>query len=127
MTQNLAVMRIFFSYKLRIYCSSNVLDRVDVKCVRVKYAAVLHYIVSTYRLAHVSHVISRDILSSPGSVMSRLAVVCGGSRGIGRAVSHLLAQRGCRLAVVSRNKDAARTAVASLHGGKCRNDIFPLY
>ncbi|TNM87551.1 hypothetical protein fugu_005772 [Takifugu bimaculatus] len=48
--------------------------------------------------------------------MSRLAVVCGGSRGIGRAVSHLLAQRGCRLAVVSRNKDAARTAVASLHG-----------
>lgn len=59
--------------------------------------------------------------------MSRLAVVCGGSRGIGKAVSHLLAQRGCRLAVVSRNKDSARTAVASLHGGKCRNDIFPLY
>lgn len=53
--------------------------------------------------------------------MSRLAVVCGGSRGIGKAVSRLLAHRGCRLAVVSRSKEAARTAVASLRGGKCRN------
>lgn len=51
------------------------------------------------------------------SLMSRLAVVCGGSRGIGKAVSLLLAERGCRLAVVSRNEDAARATVASLHGG----------
>lgn len=51
------------------------------------------------------------------SDMSRLAVVCGGSRGIGRAVSRLLAQRGCRVAVVSRGQDAARATVASLHGG----------
>lgn len=57
-------------------------------------------------------------MSSPYRVMSRLAVVCGGSRGIGRAVSRLLAERGCRLAVVSRNEDAAQVAVASLHGGK---------
>lgn len=49
--------------------------------------------------------------------MSSLAVVCGGSRGIGKAVSRLLAERGCRLAVVSRNEDAARATVASLHGG----------
>uniref|UniRef100_A0A3Q3JIB3 3-ketoacyl-[acyl-carrier-protein] reductase beta subunit n=1 Tax=Monopterus albus TaxID=43700 RepID=A0A3Q3JIB3_MONAL len=48
--------------------------------------------------------------------MSRLAVVCGGSRGIGKAVSRLLAERGCRLAVVSRNEDAAQATVASLHG-----------
>ncbi|KAK2907565.1 carbonyl reductase family member 4 [Channa argus] len=48
--------------------------------------------------------------------MSRLAVVFGGSRGIGRAVSRLLAVRGCRLAVVSRNEDAAQTTVASLYG-----------
>ncbi|KAM7012532.1 carbonyl reductase family member 4 [Tautogolabrus adspersus] len=48
--------------------------------------------------------------------MSRLAVVCGGSRGIGRAVSRLLAERGCRVAVVSRNEDTARAALASLHG-----------
>ncbi|XP_029282124.1 carbonyl reductase family member 4 [Cottoperca gobio] len=49
-------------------------------------------------------------------VMSRLAVVCGGSRGIGRAVSRLLAERGCRLVVVSRNQEAAGATVASLHG-----------
>ncbi|XP_029355078.1 carbonyl reductase family member 4 isoform X2 [Echeneis naucrates] len=48
--------------------------------------------------------------------MSRLAVVCGGSRGIGRAACRLLAQRGCRLAVISRHQDAARATVASLHG-----------
>lgn len=58
--------------------------------------------------------------------MSRLAVVCGGSRGIGKAVSRLLARRGCRLALVSRDEDAARTAAASLHGGKCTKDIFLL-
>lgn len=51
------------------------------------------------------------------SVMSSLAVVCGGSRGIGKAVSRLLAERGCRLAVVSRNEDAARATAASLPGG----------
>ncbi|XP_034386992.1 LOW QUALITY PROTEIN: carbonyl reductase family member 4 [Cyclopterus lumpus] len=48
--------------------------------------------------------------------MSRLAVVCGGSRGIGGAVSRLLAERGCRVAVVSRSEEAARAAVASLRG-----------
>lgn len=53
----------------------------------------------------------------PPGAMTSLAVVCGGSRGIGQAVSRLLAQRGCRVAVVSRNEDAARATVASLHGG----------
>ncbi|XP_040040247.2 carbonyl reductase family member 4 [Gasterosteus aculeatus] len=48
--------------------------------------------------------------------MSRLAVVCGGSRGIGGAVARLLAERGCRVAVVSRGEEAARAAVASLRG-----------
>lgn len=57
--------------------------------------------------------------------MSTLAVVCGGSRGIGRAVSRLLAERGCRLAVVSRNEDAAQAAVASLHGGEALNTDRP--
>uniref|UniRef100_A0A8C7LSP7 3-ketoacyl-[acyl-carrier-protein] reductase beta subunit n=1 Tax=Oncorhynchus mykiss TaxID=8022 RepID=A0A8C7LSP7_ONCMY len=48
--------------------------------------------------------------------MSRLCVVCGGSRGIGRAVSRLLAERDCRVAVVSRNQDAAQATVVSLAG-----------
>ncbi|XP_041647796.1 carbonyl reductase family member 4 [Cheilinus undulatus] len=50
--------------------------------------------------------------------MSRLAVVFGGSRGIGKAVSRLLAERGCRVAVVSRSEDAARATVTSLHGAE---------
>ncbi|KAG7253865.1 hypothetical protein CRUP_024667, partial [Coryphaenoides rupestris] len=48
---------------------------------------------------------------------SRLAVVTGGSRGIGRAVARLLASRGSRVVVVSRDLEAARAAVASLEGG----------
>uniref|UniRef100_A0A3Q0T3C1 3-ketoacyl-[acyl-carrier-protein] reductase beta subunit n=1 Tax=Amphilophus citrinellus TaxID=61819 RepID=A0A3Q0T3C1_AMPCI len=55
--------------------------------------------------------------------MSRLAVVCGGSRGIGKAVSHLLAERGCRIAVVSRSEGIAQATVASLHGGMVLCDI----
>lgn len=102
MTQNLAVMRFFKEIKYLGY----VLVCVDVKSVRTYY---------------VNTISCWYAFSRQGRVMSRLAVVCGGSRGIGKAVSHLLAQRGCRLAVVSRTKDAARTAVASLHGGECRN------
>lgn len=44
-------------------------------------------------------------------------MVCGGSRGIGEAVARLLAERGRRVAVVSRNQEAAEAAVAALHGG----------
>lgn len=36
----------FFSYKLRINLSPNVLDYVGGKCVRVKYAAILHYFIN---------------------------------------------------------------------------------
>uniref|UniRef100_A0A673LW82 3-ketoacyl-[acyl-carrier-protein] reductase beta subunit n=1 Tax=Sinocyclocheilus rhinocerous TaxID=307959 RepID=A0A673LW82_9TELE len=50
--------------------------------------------------------------------MSRLAVVFGGSRGIGRAVSQLLAQRGHRVVVLSRNKEAAQATAESLPGEK---------
>ncbi|KAA0708685.1 Carbonyl reductase family member 4 [Triplophysa tibetana] len=50
--------------------------------------------------------------------MSRLGIVFGGSRGIGLAVSQLLAQRGHRVVVVSRNKEAAQAAAESLPGGE---------
>ncbi|XP_024278334.1 carbonyl reductase family member 4 [Oncorhynchus tshawytscha] len=49
-----------------------------------------------------------------GRGIPRLCV--GGSRGIGRAVSRLLAERGCRVVVVSRNQHAAQATVASLDG-----------
>lgn len=48
--------------------------------------------------------------------MSRLAVVFGGSRGIGRAASKLLAQRGHRIVLLSRNKEAAQATAQSLPG-----------
>ncbi|KAM9479310.1 carbonyl reductase family member 4-like [Salvelinus alpinus] len=48
--------------------------------------------------------------------MPRLCAVCGGSKGIGRASSRLLAERGCRVVVVSRNQHAAQATVASLDG-----------
>ncbi|XP_072552102.1 carbonyl reductase family member 4 [Salminus brasiliensis] len=50
--------------------------------------------------------------------MSRLGVVFGGSRGIGRAVAQLLAQRGHRVVVMSRNLEAAQVIANSLPGGE---------
>ncbi|XP_073088941.1 3-oxoacyl-[acyl-carrier-protein] reductase isoform X2 [Manis javanica] len=48
--------------------------------------------------------------------MRRVCAVFGGSRGIGRAVAQLLAQKGYRLAVVARNLEAARAAAGALGG-----------
>lgn len=62
-----------------------------------------------------------DPFFSCRAVMSRLGIVFGGSRGIGLAVSQLLAQRGHRVVVVSRNKEAAQTAAESLPGGESMN------
>ncbi|XP_066533538.1 carbonyl reductase family member 4 [Hoplias malabaricus] len=50
--------------------------------------------------------------------MSKLGVVFGGSRGIGCAVARLLAQRGHRVVVVSRNLEAAQATADSLPGGE---------
>lgn len=71
------------------------------------------------RTQHPNRTISFDYTD-----MSRLAVVCGGSRGIGKAISVLLAQKGCRVAVVSRNQDTALDTVASLHGGTANHMSF---
>ncbi|KAI5090408.1 carbonyl reductase family member 4, partial [Silurus meridionalis] len=49
-------------------------------------------------------------------LMSRLGVVFGGSCGIGRAVSQLLALKGHRVAVISRNQEAAQATVDTLSG-----------
>ncbi|XP_028350078.1 3-oxoacyl-[acyl-carrier-protein] reductase isoform X3 [Physeter macrocephalus] len=48
--------------------------------------------------------------------MDRVCAVFGGSRGIGRAVARLMAQRGYRLAIVARNLQGARAAAGDLGG-----------
>ncbi|KAI5167817.1 3-oxoacyl-[acyl-carrier-protein] reductase [Manis pentadactyla] len=48
--------------------------------------------------------------------MRRVCAVFGGSRGIGRAVAQLLAQKGYRLAVVARSLEAAGAAAGALGG-----------
>ncbi|XP_058276771.1 3-oxoacyl-[acyl-carrier-protein] reductase isoform X1 [Hirundo rustica] len=49
--------------------------------------------------------------------MGKVCAVFGGSRGIGRAVAELLAQKGCRLAVIARNLDVAQTTARHLGAG----------
>ncbi|XP_051820113.1 3-oxoacyl-[acyl-carrier-protein] reductase isoform X1 [Antechinus flavipes] len=48
--------------------------------------------------------------------MDKIGIVFGGSRGIGKAVAQLMAQKGYRLAIASRNLEAARAAAGDLEG-----------
>ncbi|CAO2612216.1 3-oxoacyl-[acyl-carrier-protein] reductase [Lemmus lemmus] len=48
--------------------------------------------------------------------MDKVCAVFGGSRGIGRAVAQLMAQKGYRLAIVSRNLEVAKAAASDLGG-----------
>lgn len=58
-----------------------------------------------------------SFISSRRRAMSRLGVVFGGSRGIGRAVAQLLARRGHRVVVISRDQEGARATADALSGG----------
>ncbi|XP_010593914.1 3-oxoacyl-[acyl-carrier-protein] reductase isoform X2 [Loxodonta africana] len=49
--------------------------------------------------------------------MAKVCAVFGGSRGIGRAVARLLAQKGYRLAIVARNLEMAKAAAGDLGDG----------
>ncbi|NWI14784.1 CBR4 reductase, partial [Crypturellus soui] len=49
--------------------------------------------------------------------MSKICAIFGGSRGIGKAVAELLAQKGCRLAIVGRNLEVAQTTAHHLGKG----------
>lgn len=48
--------------------------------------------------------------------MDKVCAVFGGSRGIGRAVAQLMAQKGYRLAIVARNLDVAKATAGELGG-----------
>ncbi|XP_008142952.2 3-oxoacyl-[acyl-carrier-protein] reductase [Eptesicus fuscus] len=48
--------------------------------------------------------------------MDKVCAVFGGSRGIGRAVAQLMAQKGYRLAIIARNLEVAKAAAGDLGG-----------
>ncbi|XP_045141837.1 3-oxoacyl-[acyl-carrier-protein] reductase isoform X2 [Echinops telfairi] len=48
--------------------------------------------------------------------MDKVCAIFGGSRGIGRAVAQLLAQKGYRLAIIARNMEVARATAGDLGG-----------
>lgn len=48
--------------------------------------------------------------------MDKVCAVFGGSRGIGKAVAQLMAQKGYRLAIVARNLEMAKAAASELGG-----------
>lgn len=52
--------------------------------------------------------------------MDKVCAVFGGSRGIGKAVAQLMAQKGYRLAIISRNLEVAKATAGEL-GGRYRN------
>lgn len=57
--------------------------------------------------------------------MDKVCAVFGGSRGIGRAVAQLMAQKGYRLAIIARNLEVAKAAAGDL-GGRYRPAVVQL-
>ncbi|KAM9286715.1 3-oxoacyl-[acyl-carrier-protein] reductase isoform 2-T4 [Cariama cristata] len=49
--------------------------------------------------------------------MGKVCAIFGGSRGIGKAVAEILAQKGCRLAIIARNLEVAQTTARNLGAG----------
>ena len=55
------------------------------------------------------------------SLEGRRALVCGGSRGIGRAAAEALAGLGAQVTLLARDSEALEAAVAGLPGGPERH------
>lgn len=62
------------------------------------------------------------VTTTVGSKMNKVCAIFGGSRGIGRAVAQLMAQKGYRLAIIARNLEVARAAAGEL-GGRYRREV----
>lgn len=55
-----------------------------------------------------------DVTVVPRDLAGQVAIVTGGARGIGLAVTHALAARGAAVAILSRNQEQARAAVEAV-------------
>ena len=66
-------------------------------------------------------------MSEQQNLKGRHALVCGASRGIGRACAEALAERGARLTLVARNAETLESVRAALPGGKgAGHAVLPL-
>jgi 3-oxoacyl-[acyl-carrier protein] reductase len=57
------------------------------------------------------------------SLEGRRAVVCGASKGIGRAIAHVLAGMGAQLTLIARNEEALTAVASKLPGGSARHAV----
>lgn len=58
-----------------------------------------------------------------GELQDKVAVVTGGSSGIGRGIAHRLAARGCHVVLIGRNPKALDEAAAEMSGTAFRVDV----
>lgn len=56
-------------------------------------------------------------------LQGKVAVVTGGSSGIGRGIARRLADRGCHVAIIGRNQEALDQAAAEMNGTAFRTDV----
>lgn len=57
------------------------------------------------------------------SLEGRRAVVCGASRGIGRAIANVLAEMGAELTLIARDEAALNSVAAKLPAGNVRHEV----
>src|SRR5450631_440080 len=69
--------------------------------------------------------LAATIRPRPVNLRGKVALITGGSRGLGLALAHELGQYGCELALVARDSTELEAAAAQLLSSGLRAAIFP--